>query len=112
MAMNAVTPSIGYSPAFTDKLAPTPAFLPHKTLLSSKELITLVFTCLRSTLTGFRVSGTVGVEVNAAGPLQWEELTGIVAGLHPSPVWDSLTPDLYTTFWSLSVQDIHCPVDA
>jgi THO complex subunit 2 len=42
----------------------------------------------------------------------WEDkkLTGHAAAMLPASVWERISPELYMTFWSLSVSDVYVPV--
>lgn len=42
-------------------------------------------------------------------PLMWSELLSTVHSMLPSKAWNSLSPELYTTFWGLSLQDLFVP---
>lgn len=50
----------------------------------------------------------------AAGPHQrtWGQLLDDVRAMRPPEVWAQITPRLYLTFWSLSLQDLHTPKEA
>jgi len=56
--------------------------------------------------------------VHAAGDLPtsehpgWPALAASVQALLPPPVWHAVSVELYTTFWSLSLYDIHVPVES
>ncbi len=39
----------------------------------------------------------------------WAELTGAVSGMLPAATWTAISPELYITFWSLSLQDLSVP---
>lgn len=41
--------------------------------------------------------------------LRWSELLSTVHSILPSKSWNSLSPELYTTFWGLSLQDLFVP---
>jgi hypothetical protein len=45
------------------------------------------------------------------GPVQysWAELTGAVSGMLPAATWAAISPQLYITFWSLSLSDLGVP---
>ena len=40
------------------------------------------------------------------------ELSATVSRLLPSEAWQAISVDLYLSFWTLSLQDIHCPTDS
>jgi THO complex subunit 2 len=40
-----------------------------------------------------------------------QNLLSSVMVLHPAKVWDDISPQLYVTFWTLSLYDLHVPVD-
>ncbi|KAK3265963.1 THO complex subunit 2 [Cymbomonas tetramitiformis] len=39
----------------------------------------------------------------------WNELLGMVEGMLPAPTWNALSAELYFTFWSLTLYDLHVP---
>ena len=41
----------------------------------------------------------------------WEELLAMCTSMLPARTWLSLSPELYLTFWTLSLSDLHCPVE-
>uniref|UniRef100_A0A1D1YC63 THO complex subunit 2 n=1 Tax=Anthurium amnicola TaxID=1678845 RepID=A0A1D1YC63_9ARAE len=41
--------------------------------------------------------------------IRWLDLLGIVRTMLPSKVWNSLSPDLYATFWGLTLYDLYVP---
>ena len=43
---------------------------------------------------------------------QWTQLAATVTRLLPPEAWQAFSPDLYLSFWTLSLQDIHCPTDS
>ena len=53
-----------------------------------------------------------GAGAVAACPVQWDGMLREVTALKPALLWQSLSPELYITFWSLSIQDIYCPTDS
>ncbi|XP_062113290.1 THO complex subunit 2 isoform X2 [Humulus lupulus] len=42
-------------------------------------------------------------------PLMWSDLLNTVKTMLPSKAWNSLSPDLYTTFWGLTLYDLYVP---
>ncbi|KAM6546773.1 hypothetical protein CsatB_027509 [Cannabis sativa] len=42
-------------------------------------------------------------------PLMWSDLLNTVKIMLPSKAWNSLSPDLYTTFWGLNLYDLYVP---
>ncbi|MCO5571108.1 hypothetical protein L7F22_024840 [Adiantum nelumboides] len=42
-------------------------------------------------------------------PVMWSELLATVHSIFPSKAWNSLSPELYVTFWGLSLQDLFVP---
>ncbi|XVE91824.1 hypothetical protein REPUB_Repub01dG0045100 [Reevesia pubescens] len=42
-------------------------------------------------------------------PTVWSELLGTVKTMLPSKAWNSLSPDLYATFWGLTLYDLYVP---
>ena len=43
---------------------------------------------------------------------QWAQLSATVSKLLPPEAWQAFSVDLYLSFWTLSLQDIHCPTDS
>ena len=41
--------------------------------------------------------------------LRWADILSTVRSMLPSRAWNSLSPDLYTTFWGLTLYDLHVP---
>lgn len=41
--------------------------------------------------------------------LKWSDLLSTVKSMLPPKSWNSLSPDLYTTFWGLTLYDLHVP---
>ncbi|XP_023644586.1 THO complex subunit 2 isoform X2 [Capsella rubella] len=39
----------------------------------------------------------------------WSDVLGTVRTMLPSKAWNSLSPDLYATFWGLTLYDLHVP---
>lgn len=46
---------------------------------------------------------------SAQKPFLWSELLATVHSMLPSKSWNSLSPELYATFWGLSLQDLYVP---
>ncbi|KAI5382680.1 THO complex subunit 2 isoform X2 [Lathyrus oleraceus] len=42
-------------------------------------------------------------------PISWSYLLGTVKTMLPSKAWNSLSPDLYATFWGLTLYDLYVP---
>ncbi|GAV74210.1 Tho2 domain-containing protein/Thoc2 domain-containing protein [Cephalotus follicularis] len=42
-------------------------------------------------------------------PIMWSDLLDTVKTMLPSKAWNSLSPDLYATFWGLTLYDLHAP---
>ncbi|MQL84853.1 hypothetical protein Taro_017363 [Colocasia esculenta] len=42
-------------------------------------------------------------------PIKWLDLIGTVRSMLPSRAWNSLSPDLYATFWGLTLYDLYVP---
>ncbi|KAM7467402.1 hypothetical protein LguiB_014964 [Lonicera macranthoides] len=42
-------------------------------------------------------------------PILWSDLLGTVSTMLPSKAWNSLSPDLYATFWGLTLYDLYVP---
>ncbi|XP_017971050.1 PREDICTED: THO complex subunit 2 isoform X2 [Theobroma cacao] len=42
-------------------------------------------------------------------PIVWSELLDTVKTMLPSKAWNSLSPDLYATFWGLTLYDLYVP---
>eukprot|EP00250_Pteridium_aquilinum_P010635 c19529_g1_i1 orf=214-5961(+) len=42
-------------------------------------------------------------------PLMWSDLLSTVHSMFPAKAWNSLSPELYATFWGLSLQDLFVP---
>ncbi|KAI4379074.1 hypothetical protein MLD38_005413 [Melastoma candidum] len=41
--------------------------------------------------------------------ITWSELHGTIKSMLPAKAWNSLSPDLYATFWGLSLYDLYVP---
>ncbi|XP_078167250.1 THO2 isoform X2 [Carex rostrata] len=46
---------------------------------------------------------------SSQGPVRWSELLNTVESMVPSKSWKSLSPDLYATFWGLTLYDLYVP---
>ncbi|KAG0540719.1 hypothetical protein BDA96_03G433200 [Sorghum bicolor] len=44
-------------------------------------------------------------------PIMWSDLLNTVQSILPAKAWNSLSPDLYATFWGLTLYDLHFPKD-
>ncbi|TVU36042.1 hypothetical protein EJB05_17953 [Eragrostis curvula] len=44
-------------------------------------------------------------------PVMWSDLLNTVRSILPTKSWNSLSPDLYATFWGLTLYDLHFPKD-
>lgn len=42
---------------------------------------------------------------------RWLDILGTVRSMLPLRAWNSLSPDLYTTFWGLTLYDLHVPTN-
>ncbi|GAB4828694.1 THO complex subunit 2 [Ancistrocladus abbreviatus] len=42
-------------------------------------------------------------------PIRWSDLLDTVRTMLPSKAWNSLSPDLYATFWGLTLYDLYVP---
>ncbi|XP_022991162.1 THO complex subunit 2-like isoform X1 [Cucurbita maxima] len=42
-------------------------------------------------------------------PVRWSDLLDAVKSMLPPKAWNSLSPDLYTTFWGLTLYDLYVP---
>nr|GMD23387.1 THO complex subunit 2 [Ipomoea batatas] len=42
-------------------------------------------------------------------PIFWEDLLDTIKTMLPSKAWNSLSPDLYATFWGLALYDLYVP---
>ncbi|KAL6613932.1 hypothetical protein ACP70R_036202 [Stipagrostis hirtigluma subsp. patula] len=42
-------------------------------------------------------------------PIMWSDLLNTVRAILPAKAWNSLSPDLYATFWGLTLYDLHFP---
>ncbi|CAL0313802.1 unnamed protein product [Lupinus luteus] len=46
---------------------------------------------------------------SAQNPSSWSDLLNTVKTMLPSKAWNSLSPDLYATFWGLTLYDLYVP---
>ncbi|XP_044488002.1 THO complex subunit 2 isoform X2 [Mangifera indica] len=53
--------------------------------------------------------GKVVLDLGSQKPIMWSDLLDIVKTMLPSKAWNSLSPDLYTTFWGLTLYDLYVP---
>ncbi|RWR76239.1 THO complex subunit 2 isoform X1 [Cinnamomum micranthum f. kanehirae] len=44
-------------------------------------------------------------------PITWSDLLDTVRSVLPSKAWNSLSPDLYATFWGLTLYDLYVPTN-
>ncbi|PKA49885.1 hypothetical protein AXF42_Ash004427 [Apostasia shenzhenica] len=42
-------------------------------------------------------------------PIKWSDLLGTIRSMLPIKAWNSLSPDLYATFWGLTLYDLYVP---
>ncbi|KAJ7955431.1 THO complex subunit 2 [Quillaja saponaria] len=55
-------------------------------------------------------SGNVVLDLGSArGSISWLDLLDVVKTMLPPKAWNSLSPDLYTTFWGLTLYDLYVP---
>ncbi|XP_011629407.1 THO complex subunit 2 isoform X2 [Amborella trichopoda] len=128
---NAVTPSTAYAhliPSLDDLihkycLDPEVAFLIYRPVMR-------LFKCLRSSDTFWPSEFTrEATQLNAdkesdhsfsssemvldlgspRKPITWSDLLGTVRSMLPSKAWNSLSPELYATFWGLTLYDLYVP---
>uniref|UniRef100_A0A2P2MC08 THO complex subunit 2 n=5 Tax=Rhizophora mucronata TaxID=61149 RepID=A0A2P2MC08_RHIMU len=64
-----------------------------------------------TTATGeFEYSGKLTLDLGSSKKLiLWSDLLGTVKTMLPSKAWNSLSPDLYATFWGLTLYDLYVP---
>ncbi|KDO60822.1 hypothetical protein CISIN_1g000195mg [Citrus sinensis] len=55
--------------------------------------------------------GNVILDLGSQKPVMWSDLLDTVKTMLPSKAWNSLSPDLYTTFWGLTLYDLYVPRD-
>ncbi|CAA6659375.1 unnamed protein product [Spirodela intermedia] len=48
---------------------------------------------------------------SSRAPIRWLDILGTVRSILPLRAWNSLSPDLYTTFWGLTLYDLHVPTN-
>ncbi|KAJ0095475.1 hypothetical protein Patl1_15606 [Pistacia atlantica] len=53
--------------------------------------------------------GKVVLDLGSQKPIMWSDLLDTVKTMLPSKAWNSLSPDLYTTFWGLTLYDLYVP---
>ncbi|EEF34845.1 tho2 protein, putative [Ricinus communis] len=57
-------------------------------------------------------SGNVILDLGSSQkPIMWSDLLETVKTMLPSKAWNSLSPDLYATFWGLTLYDLYVPRD-
>lgn len=55
-------------------------------------------------------SGSVVLDIGSnKNPISWSDLLDTVKTMLPPKTWNSLSPDLYATFWGLTLYDLHVP---
>ncbi|KAJ7980585.1 THO complex subunit 2 [Quillaja saponaria] len=55
-------------------------------------------------------SGNMVLDLGSARrPMSWSDLLDTVKTMLPPKSWNSLSPDLYTTFWGLTLYDLYVP---
>lgn len=55
-------------------------------------------------------SGNVVLDLDSPRkPIMWSDLLDTVRTMLPSKAWNSLSPDLYATFWGLTLYDLYVP---
>ncbi|XLS53180.1 hypothetical protein HN51_013857 [Arachis hypogaea] len=55
-------------------------------------------------------SGSMVLDLGSArNPISWQYLLDTVKTMLPSKAWNSLSPDLYATFWGLTLYDLYVP---
>lgn len=58
------------------------------------------------------VKGTAEASVSGKQQLTWAVVAASLRAVQPAPVWEAIGLELYFTFWSLSLYDIHVPVES
>ncbi|KAK3222127.1 hypothetical protein Dsin_009152 [Dipteronia sinensis] len=53
--------------------------------------------------------GKVILDLDSQKPIMWSDLLHTVKTMLPSKAWNSLSPDLYATFWGLTLYDLYVP---
>jgi hypothetical protein len=48
----------------------------------------------------------------ANGQLTWPAVAASVQAVLPAAMWDIIPVELYTTFWSMSLYDVHVPTES
>ncbi|KAF3432078.1 hypothetical protein FNV43_RR26817 [Rhamnella rubrinervis] len=54
-------------------------------------------------------SGNLVLDLGSRKPITWSYLLTTVKTMLPSKAWNSLSPDLYATFWGLTLYDLYVP---
>ncbi|XP_042502720.1 THO complex subunit 2-like isoform X2 [Macadamia integrifolia] len=54
-------------------------------------------------------SANLVLDLGAQNPTKWSDLLETVRTILPSKAWNSLSPDLYATFWGLTLYDLYVP---
>ncbi|KAJ4960752.1 hypothetical protein NE237_020662 [Protea cynaroides] len=54
-------------------------------------------------------SANLFLDLGFQKPIMWSDLLETVRTILPSKAWNSLSPDLYATFWGLTLYDLHVP---
>ncbi|KAJ4710125.1 THO complex subunit 2 [Melia azedarach] len=54
-------------------------------------------------------AGKMILDLGSQKPIMWSDLLDTVKTMLPSKAWNSLSPDLYTTFWGLTLYDLYVP---
>ncbi|KAL5760823.1 hypothetical protein ACOSQ2_019661 [Xanthoceras sorbifolium] len=53
--------------------------------------------------------GKVILDLGSQKPIMWSDLLDSVKTMLPSKAWNSLSPDLFATFWGLTLYDLYVP---
>ncbi|KAK2635529.1 hypothetical protein Ddye_030321 [Dipteronia dyeriana] len=53
--------------------------------------------------------GKVILDLGSQKPIMWSDLLHTVKTMLPAKAWNSLSPDLYATFWGLTLYDLYVP---
>ncbi|KAI9168848.1 hypothetical protein LWI28_002735 [Acer negundo] len=53
--------------------------------------------------------GKVILDLGSQKPIMWSDLLDTVKTMLPAKAWNSLSPDLYATFWGLTLYDLYVP---
>ncbi|XP_038684183.1 THO complex subunit 2 isoform X4 [Tripterygium wilfordii] len=54
-------------------------------------------------------TGKLILDLGTQKPMMWSDLLDTVKTMLPSKAWNSLSPDLYATFWGLTLYDLYVP---